>query len=106
MSGELRVVTTRRADEDVDRAVDRYRGEAGAEVADRLVSALEDTFDLMARFPFVGDSRFAADTGIPDLRSLVLGRFPYVVLYTVEGETARVHRVLHLRRDIPAELRS
>jgi toxin ParE1/3/4 len=99
-----RVVTTRRADEDVARAVD-FSVESGTpEAALDLIDALEGARDVVAEHPSIGSVRHAVDTGILELRSLALRRFPFVVFYTDDADAVRIHRVLHASRDLPAEL--
>lgn len=99
-----RVVTTRRADEDIEAAV-AYFVAAGATVAALgFVDALADARELLGEHPSIGSPRFAIETGIPELRGLALRRFPFVVLYTDDIDAVRVHRVLHTSRDLPTEL--
>jgi toxin ParE1/3/4 len=97
------VVTTRRADEDIDNAVAHYVA-TETDTALRFVDALEDAKDLLTDRPYVGSPRFAVETGIPELRGLVLRKFPYVLLYTEDPDAIRIHRVLHTSRDIATEL--
>lgn len=96
-----RIVTTRRADEDIEAAVDHYVGEGAVDAALDFVAALEQASDLLARHPAVGSTRFADDTDIDELRALAVQKFPYVVFYTVDADAVRVHRVLHASRDLP-----
>jgi toxin ParE1/3/4 len=97
------VVTTRRADDDIARAV-AYYFEAGAEEsAEEFVNALEAAVRLIADHPSIGSPRFAVELGIPDLRTIALRRFPYMLFYTEDADAVRVHRVLHTRRDLPVE---
>ncbi|WP_371741899.1 type II toxin-antitoxin system RelE/ParE family toxin [Herbiconiux sp. VKM Ac-2851] len=98
-----RVVTTARADEDIASAIDDYVGEGAADVALDLVDELENLRDLLAEFPSLGSARLAIDLGIPEVRSVPLGRFPYVAIYTDDADAVRIHRVLHTRRDLPRE---
>jgi Plasmid stabilization system protein len=99
-----RVVTTRRADEDIDGAVSSYVDGGAREAALAFVDALENAKNLLGEHPSIGSPRFAVEADIPELRSLPLQRFPYVVLYTHDPDVVRVHRVLHTSRDIPVEL--
>ena len=97
------VVTTRRADDDIARAA-AYHLEAGTdESAEGFVDALEAAVRLIADHPSIGSPRFAVELGIPDLRTIALRRFPYLLFYTEDADAVRVHRVLHTRRDFPAE---
>lgn len=99
-----RVVTTRRADEDIHNAVAYYLEVAARDSALHFIDELENAKDLLAEHPSIGSARFAVETAISELRGLALSRFPYVVFYTEDPDAIRVHRVLHTSRDIPAEL--
>ena len=98
-----RVVTSRRADDDVASAVDHYLDEGAHGAALDFVDALDDARTLISAHPTLGSSRFAVETGIDGLRGLALRRFPFVVLYTDDADAVRVHRVLHTSRDLPGE---
>lgn len=100
----LRVITTRRADQDIDSAIDYYLRDGAPDAAVGFVDALQDAMSLLGEHPSIGSPGFATETGIAELRSLALKRFPYVVFYTNDPDAVRVHRVLHSSRDIPAEL--
>jgi len=98
-----RVVTSRRADSDIESAVDHYLDEGAHEAALDFVDSLDDARSLISAHPTLGSSRFAVETGIDGLRSFALRRFPFVLLYTDDADAVRVHRVLHTSRDLPAE---
>ena len=99
-----RVVTTRRADEDIDDAVAHYLGEAGPPVAIAFIDDLQEAMSRLAAYPSLGSTRFELVTEIPDIRVFPLRSHPYLVIYTDDPDTVRVHRVLHTKRDIAAAL--
>jgi toxin ParE1/3/4 len=99
-----RVVTTIRADDDVDQALDYYLTTATREVALGFVDALEDAKNLLATHPALGSARFAVTTGMGEIRDLPLSRYPYTLIYTDDPDAVRIHRVLHTKRDIHATL--
>ncbi|WP_350350502.1 type II toxin-antitoxin system RelE/ParE family toxin [Microbacterium sp. A8/3-1] len=99
-----RVVTTRRADEDIDLAVEYYLLAGEHAVAEAIVDALAAALKLLVGHPSIGSARWEALIGIPDLRTLPLRHHPYVLIYTDDPDAARIHRFLHTSRDIPAEL--
>ncbi|MGM7669707.1 type II toxin-antitoxin system RelE/ParE family toxin [Microbacterium sp. A93] len=99
-----RVVTTRRADEDIAAAIEHYLGQGAPTAALAFVDALEDAKVLMGEHPQLESTRLAAEVDIPELRTMALRRFPYLTLYTDDGDAVRVHRVLHTARDIPSGL--
>jgi toxin ParE1/3/4 len=101
-----RVVTSRRADEDITSAIDYYAGEARPDAAVAFVDELEAAFGLVGEHPSIGSTRFAVETGIAELRSIALRRFPYLVFYVESGDVVRVVRVLHTHRDLPTELQA
>jgi toxin ParE1/3/4 len=98
-----RVVTTRRADEDIERAVAYYLHVGSQRSADDFVDALEACVRLIAAHPSIGSPRFAIETGIAEIRTIAPQRFPYLVFYSEDDDAIRVHRVLHTSRDLPAE---
>ncbi|MHB1234407.1 MAG: type II toxin-antitoxin system RelE/ParE family toxin [Microbacteriaceae bacterium] len=99
-----RVVTTRRADEDIDSAIAYYVDSGARDAALGFIDALENAKALLGEHSSIGSPRFAIETSISELRGLSLQRFPYIIVYTDDSDAIRVHRVLHTSRDIPAEL--
>lgn len=100
-----RVVTTRRADQDIVEALDHLRDAGADDAAYDLIDELQELSGRIAQFPSIGSSRFAVETGIAELRDVALRRFPYVVFYSEDSDAVRIHRFLHHSRDIPAESR-
>lgn len=99
-----RVVTTRRADQDIDDAITYYVDAGARDAALGFVDALEKAKDLLEEHPSIGSARFATETDIPDLRGVPLQRYPYIAFCTDDSDAVRVHRVLHTSRDMPTEL--
>ena len=91
------IVPRELARSDVEAAVDYYAREGGSEVALGFIDALEDAYDLIASHPEAGSLRYAYELGLPDLRSVSLKRYPYVI----QPDHVDVWRVLHAKRDIP-----
>lgn len=100
----LPLVTTRRADEDLDGAITHYLGEAGTQVTLDFIDDVQNAMSRLAAHPSLGSARFELVTEIPDIRAFALLRYPYVVIYTDDPDAVRVHRVLHTKRDIAAVL--
>lgn len=98
------VVTTRRADEDIDGAIDHYLGEGAEDAALDFIDALADARHLLAEHPHVGSARLTAEIGLPDLRTFALPRYPYILVTSEDAGFVRIIRVLHTSRDIPAAL--
>lgn len=97
-----RVVTTRRADEDIEAALGHYLSQAATNAALAFVDALEDAKVLIGEHPQLGSTRLASEMDIPEMRTLALRRFPYLAFYTDDADAVRIHRVLHTARDIPS----
>ena len=97
-----RVFTTQQADEDIDTAIGHYLHQGATEAAMNLIDVLEESKVLLSEHPFLGSTRFAIETNIPELRALSLPRFPYLIFYTAQGDTRHIHRVLHTAQDLPA----
>lgn len=98
-----RVVTSRRADDDIAEAVSYYATEGAPDAAFGFIDALEAARNVLAEQPWIGSTRLAVEIGVDEVRSLALRRFPCVVVYTVDDDAVRVHRVLHTHRGIPSE---
>ncbi|MDE3795771.1 type II toxin-antitoxin system RelE/ParE family toxin [Sinorhizobium meliloti] len=94
------IVPRELARSDVEAAVDYLAREAGSEVALGFIDALEDAYDLIASHPEAGSLRCAYELGLPDLRSVSLKRYPYLIFYRDQPDDVDVWRVLHAKRDI------
>ncbi|MBB5575502.1 MULTISPECIES: type II toxin-antitoxin system RelE/ParE family toxin [Rhizobium] len=89
---------------DVEAAVDYYASEAGTKVALGFIDALQAAYDLVARHPELGSLRYGYELGLPELRSIALKRYPYIVFYRDQENHVDVWRVLHDKRDIPQSM--
>ncbi|MFS8114258.1 type II toxin-antitoxin system RelE/ParE family toxin [Rhizobium jaguaris] len=98
------VIPRELARSDVEAAVDYLLLEAGGEVALGFVDALEETYDLIARYPKSGSLRYGYELGLPELRSISLKRYPYIVFYREQKDSVDVWRILHGKRDIPLSM--
>jgi len=98
------IVPRESARRDVENAVDYYAREAGTQVAISFVDALQSTFGLIATHPASGSLRYAYELRLPDLRSMTLKAFPYLVFYLEHADYVDIWRILHMKRDIPAWL--
>lgn len=96
------VVPRTLASQDVEDAIGYYLKQDAQQAALAFVDALEDAYAILGRHPGIGAARYAAELGIPELRSWALPRFPYVIFYAERPDHVDVWRVLHGSRDIPA----
>ncbi|MDE3819586.1 type II toxin-antitoxin system RelE/ParE family toxin [Sinorhizobium meliloti] len=95
------VIPRELARSDVEEAIDYYVREAGNEIALGFIDSLQEAYALIANHPEAGSLRYAYELGLPDLRSVSLKRYPYLVFYRDQPGLVDVWRVLHAKRDIP-----
>ena len=98
------VVVSPRAQRDVDELATVYADDAGSEITHRLVDALAEAFDLIARNPGIGSPRYGLMLNLPGVRCWPLRPWPQVIFYVEREHAIDVVRVLHGARDIPATL--
>ncbi len=94
------------AERDVEAAIGYYRDEGGPDVALAFVDAFEAAVGTIRAHPLIGSLRFAYELEIPDLRSWSLERFPFLVFSVPDDDAIDIWRVLHERRDLPADLQA
>lgn len=70
----------------------------------RLLHTVEAATRHISRYPGIGSLRYASLTGLMELRSIAVRRFPYVILYIDREDRIDLIRLLHLKRDIPRSL--
>lgn len=99
------VIRRRQAQEDVVEAMVYYMNEAGDDVAQRFIDAVDAAIVHIAQFPATGSPRYAPIARADGLRVWPLKRFPFLVFYIERGDSIDVWRVLHGERDIAAWLR-
>lgn len=84
------VVLTEIAESDLDNFHEHYRETAGADAAMKIISTILQSFKQLEVFP--GSGRPSA---MPDVRELVLDRYPFIAPYRFSQGTIQVLRVLH-----------
>jgi plasmid stabilization system protein ParE len=88
------VVLTEKAESDLDHIHEHYHRVVGAPAALEIIFTILQSFELLEHFP--GSGRPSV---VPDVRELVLGRYPFIAPYRfVEGQV-QVLRVLHQRSE-------
>jgi plasmid stabilization system protein ParE len=78
---------------EIERAVDWYNGQRaglGAELADEIAGVLV----AIAEAP----ASFARDPHVADARRALLARFPYAVVFSIEGDDLLVAALAHGKR--------
>lgn len=101
---ERPIVPRERAQRDAEGAIDHYLAEAAIDVAVGFVDELERTYARLSAHSASGSPRHAYELGIAELRSVPVGRYPYLIFYVERPAAVDVWRILHAKRDIPASL--
>ena len=94
-------------DADVHYYLAWYAEQGGADLAERLVSALDTSVNKLTSRPDRGHRPFLRDTDLADLRSsLVEPPFRKLVIFYRYSETdLALERLIHGARDLPRRLR-
>jgi toxin ParE1/3/4 len=69
------------AHRDVEAAADYYVREAGPDIALNFIKALQSAYRAIAEHPAHASPRYAQELALPELRSLAVNGFPYLVFY-------------------------
>ena len=96
------VIPRKRAEQDVDEAIDYYLREDAPEAALGFIDALEQAYRHIGRQPDAGSSRYVGELNVPGLRFWRLKKYPHLVFYVDRSDHIDVWRVLHGMRDIPS----
>lgn len=88
------VVLTEKAESDLENIHEHYRESAGADAAMKIISAILQSFKQLETFP--GSGRPSV---MPDVRELVLDRYPFIAPYRLSQGKIQVLRVLHQRME-------
>ncbi|MGN8274983.1 type II toxin-antitoxin system RelE/ParE family toxin [Pseudomonas sp. SMN5] len=92
------IVLTDKAQSDLDSIHEYYQGAIGTEGADDVITHILTTLRQLQRFP--GSGR---PSPIPDIRELVLTRYPFIAPYRVMDGQLQVLRILHQRTERPQD---
>jgi toxin ParE1/3/4 len=95
------IIPRQLARNDVEAAIDLNATEAGPDVALGFIDALQTAFELIGAHPECGSLRYAYELTLPDLRSIGLKKYSYIVFYRPQADHVDVWRVLHAKRDVP-----
>jgi plasmid stabilization system protein ParE len=88
----MEVIVSPVAREDI-RDIYAYYAERNPDAAGRVVKAVLDAINGLARFPLIGRQGVK-----PGTRERILTRYPYKVVYEIRDEIVEVDRVLHVAR--------
>ena len=91
------------AQRDANDAQDWY-DEVSPGLGDAFTDEFLATLVALAEMPNIGSHRFTYLYPHIDLRVWSLDRFPFRIFYAVHGDTLRIYRVLHERRNVTRAL--
>jgi len=95
----MKIVWSEKAERDLLQ-IYAYLAERNERAADALILAVNDKFENLSRFPFIGRERSTLATR---LRSVLVGT--HVVFYLVEQDRIVIVRVIDGRMDIDEEFK-
>lgn len=83
-----------KADSDLEAIHEHYAGLMGHQRADEVINTILESIEQLATFTGMG-----RPSQTPDVRELVLTRYPFVVSYVVRTQVVFIVRVLHERNE-------
>lgn len=92
-----KVIIDAAAAEEAEAQIRYYRERAGESIADRFVAELEAVYAGLAEDQFVGVNHPHVSFRVP-VKRVFLDRFPFAVVFFVDGEIVRVVATEALRR--------
>ncbi len=93
-----RVALTSKAESDLDGLYEHYAPLMGAERAEAVVFSVLDSLASLEAFPQLGKA-----SDIPDCRELILSKYPYRAVYSVQRDTLLVYRILPQHAERPED---
>ena len=91
---------------DFAKRIDWYRGNAGAEIAERFVDAVQSTLQSLTKSPGMGRPRFTDRPELSGLRSWRVSEpfHRHLIFYRVGSDELLAERLIHGARDLPRRL--
>ena len=92
--------------EDLIRQMDWYRDQAGPEIAERFVDAVEATLNVLVRLPDLGRARFQKWPELVGIRSFRIHKpfNRFLIFYRHDDSTLFAERLICGGRDLPKRL--
>ncbi len=95
------IVLYESAQEDIIQIYQYYAGISEL-TAHRFLDAMNNMWDQLLLFPFIGSLRYTFATELADVRFFRLADFPYIIFYKVDEGLIVIIRCIHARTDILA----
>jgi toxin ParE1/3/4 len=88
----MRIAFTSAAAHEAEEAANWYWERSGDRVRSHLLAEIEHAREVLRDHPGIGTP------GVRGTRKLPLGRFPYTLVYRIDGDTVRVLAFMHQSR--------
>jgi plasmid stabilization system protein ParE len=99
-----RLLLAPRAVQDLE-SIALFIGQDSAEHADKVITAITQTMDLLSEFPLIGRTFVTANESLTHIRFYAVRRYPsYGIYYQTSAARLLVLRVLHTSMDAPWHL--
>ena len=92
--------------EDVERQFEWYAINAGWEIAERYLDAVEAACELLDRHPMLGPKAGLSHQRLKEWRFVVVFRpfQKHILFYEINGADVQMRRAMHGHRDLPKRL--
>ena len=88
------IALTDKASSDLDSIHEYYESRLGPDAADAVLAQIIDTLEQLQTFTGLG-----RPSQTPDVRELILGKFPFIAPYRLMNSEVQVLRILHQRTE-------
>ena len=88
------IALTDKADSDLEAIHEHYAACRGTVFADDVIAQIFEALEKLEMFTGMG-----RPSQMPDIRELVLSRFPFIAPYRVVGNQIQILRILHERNE-------
>ncbi|WP_124313006.1 type II toxin-antitoxin system RelE/ParE family toxin [Pseudomonas chlororaphis] len=88
------ITLTDKADSDLDSIHEYYESRLGTQSASAVVAEIIESLEQLETFTGLG-----RPSQVPDVRELVLSKFPFIAPYRVVGGEVQILRILHQRTE-------
>jgi toxin ParE1/3/4 len=92
------------ADKDIIEAIDFYNDALAYQASTKFLNAIEKALRFIWAFPEAGSSRLSEILGLKQFKTWPLTKFPFLVVYIIEGESIDIVRLIHQKRDLSEPL--
>jgi plasmid stabilization system protein ParE len=93
-----KIVITDPADSDLDAIFDYYGPLVGEDHANAIIVQILEQLELLEAFPGMGRPSLK-----PDVREVVITRYPFLAPYRVVNDEIQILRVVHQRAEHPSD---